>query len=327
MKILLVKNSVVPPINYGGTERVVFWLAKGLKLLGHQVEILAAAGSSGSQVPTIYINPNLPIQSQIPLGYDVVHFHDPFDGPLHTTYINTIHGVADPGERYHINAVFVSKNQAACHHAQAVVYHGLDFTEYGNFQPNAKRDHFHFLAKTRWKIKNINGAIYTTMKAGVRLEIMGNRALEMAVLKYGWKRNIHFNGMAVGKKKNDIIATSAGLIFPTLTQETFGLSMIESMYHGCPVFGTPYGSLPELIGPEVGVLSASARELAYALNHAADFNQKAIHQEAVEKYDMRVMAANYIGMYEKVLNGETLNKSAPVHVPEMLQREFPFYFD
>lgn len=327
MKILLVKNSVVPPKDYGGTERVVFWLAKSLKSLGHQVTILAAPGSGGTTIPTMHIQSDRPVHEQIPSGFDLVHFHDPYDGPLDTPYINTIHGVADPGETYSINSVFVSHNQAACHGAEAVVYHGLDFSEYGIFQPDRPRNYIHFLAKTRWKIKNIVGAVFTANQAGARLEIMGNRTLESAVLKYAWRRNIHFNGMAVGALKNEIMAGSAGLLFPTLTQETFGLSMIESMYHGCPVFGTPYGSLPELIGKDIGVLSASASELSYAIKHAHDFDRKTIHREAIEKYDMRVMASHYVKMYEEVLNGNSLNSKVPVHIPEMLQRDFPFYFD
>ena len=29
--------------------------------------------------------------------------------------------------------------------------------------------------------------------------------------------------------------------------EPFGIALIEALYFGCPVFGTPYGSLPEIV--------------------------------------------------------------------------------
>jgi len=40
MNIVLFYNGFVPAIKYGGTERVVFYLAEALDKLGHNVTLL-----------------------------------------------------------------------------------------------------------------------------------------------------------------------------------------------------------------------------------------------------------------------------------------------
>lgn len=44
--LLIIQNSKIPIINYGGIERVVWYLAKELVDMGHHVSLLAASGSS-----------------------------------------------------------------------------------------------------------------------------------------------------------------------------------------------------------------------------------------------------------------------------------------
>jgi len=44
MNILIVINSVIPALKYGGTERVMWYLGKELALMGHSVHFLAAEG-------------------------------------------------------------------------------------------------------------------------------------------------------------------------------------------------------------------------------------------------------------------------------------------
>ena len=47
MKILLIADPgiPVPPVGYGGIERIVYLLAKEYKKRGHEVDILAGPGS------------------------------------------------------------------------------------------------------------------------------------------------------------------------------------------------------------------------------------------------------------------------------------------
>jgi glycosyltransferase involved in cell wall biosynthesis len=79
------------------------------------------------------------------------------------------------------------------------------------------------------------------------------------------------------------------------------------LFFGCPVFSTPYGSLPELVSSDVGFLSAKESELADAVVNADKFSAKLCHEYAREQYNADIMARNYLNEYEKVLSGTALN--------------------
>jgi glycosyltransferase involved in cell wall biosynthesis len=63
--------------------------------------------------------------------------------------------------------------------------------------------------------------------------------------------HVRFHGLLGGDGKNAILNSSKGLVLPVLRHEPFGLAVIESLYFGCPLFGTPYGALPELLGRKI----------------------------------------------------------------------------
>jgi hypothetical protein len=90
------------------------------------------------------------------------------------------------------------------------------------------------------------------------------------------------------------------------------------------VFGTPYGSLPEIVIPEVGYLTSSALELADAVAHVNDFNRKTCHEYVMDKFTHIQMMASYVRLYEKVLNGEKLNPKAPILQSIQHEKFLPF---
>jgi glycosyltransferase involved in cell wall biosynthesis len=102
-----------------------------------------------------------------------------------------------------------------------------------------------------------------------------------------------------------------GLIFPVLWPEPFGVAVIESLYFGTPVFATPYGSLPEIVDPDVGFLSNSAIELASAARQWGSFDRRAIHEYWGKNFSAKVMAKKYITYYTSILDGQNLH-AAPI---------------
>ena len=120
--------------------------------------------------------------------------------------------------------------------------------------------------------------------------------------------------MVGGEEKNKFLQGSRGLIFPVKWHEPFGLAITESLYFGAPVFGTPYGSLPELITPEVGYLSSSRTAMISHLSSNPSYSPHKCHEYARDLFNSKVMALKYLGLYEKVLNGETLNKVQPTAI-------------
>jgi hypothetical protein len=83
------------------------------------------------------------------------------------------------------------------------------------------------------------------------------------------------------------------------------------MYYGCPVFGTPYGALPELVTPETGVLSAEKKVLSQAVANSKNFDPQMCHARARDHFNSDKMAEGYVVQYRKVLEGKTLNEQAP----------------
>jgi glycosyltransferase involved in cell wall biosynthesis len=122
---------------------------------------------------------------------------------------------------------------------------------------------------------------------------------------------VKFHGWVGAEEKRRLLPGSRGMIFPVRWNEPFGLAIVESLYYGCPVFGTPYGSLPELVLPEYGVLSASAAELAEAVRGASRFDPRACHAYAVDRFGARAMADGYLNVYERVAAGEPLHAEPP----------------
>jgi glycosyltransferase involved in cell wall biosynthesis len=118
--------------------------------------------------------------------------------------------------------------------------------------------------------------------------------------------------MIGGAEKNNLLKGSKGLIFPVLWNEPFGLSIVESLYFGCPVFGTPYGSLKEIIHPSIGITSNSLSTLVEGVQHAGQFDTKTCHQYVMDNFTSTQMTANYLKKYETVLNGQHLNAQPPI---------------
>lgn len=218
MNILIVNNSKLPVFYYGGTERVIWYLGKTLSRLGHKVSFLVAQGSTCDFAEIIERNPELDVIDQIPAAIDLVHFHFTPKGveKLQVPYLITIHGNPNPVELLDKNAVFVSENHAIRHNAEAFVHNGLDWDDYGNPQLDNKRSYFHFLGKAAWRVKNVKGAINTTLKLkGERLHVLGGSRLNIKMgFRFTWQPSARFYGMVGGEEKMNQLKHSKGLVFP-----------------------------------------------------------------------------------------------------------------
>lgn len=74
MHIVQVTDRVLPAHKYGGTERVMWSLAKALVEMGHQITFLAARNTTCDFARVIEIDPSRPIIAQIPHDADIATF-------------------------------------------------------------------------------------------------------------------------------------------------------------------------------------------------------------------------------------------------------------
>ncbi len=315
MKILIVAPGKLPAMLYGGTQRVAWALGKALIELGHQVSFLANKGSSCDFAPMLIIDEKKTITQQIPPDFDVVHFHFHVEHPeeIGIPYIFTAHGTMDHCNDLDKNTIFISKNHAERHNSSCYVYNGLDWDMYSKPNLKQKRKDFHFLAKAAWRIKNVKGAIDIIKETPrEKLHVLGGVRFNIKMgIRFTFSPKIHFHGMVGGTKKDHLLNASKGLIFPVRCHEAFGLAVIESLYFGCPVFATPYGSLSELITSEVGVLSHKKEVLKQAIQETDSYSKIHCHEYVRENFNAQAMARGYLNKYEQVIRGEALNEEPP----------------
>ncbi len=316
MHVLIVINSLLPAVRYGGTERVAYSLGRALTMMGHRVTFCARQGSSSPFAQVIPL-PYTPQDSiKVPHDVDIIHFNNAvLPTSVSKPHIVTIHGNGIPADKIDANSVFVSADHAHRHNCVAWVHNGLDWDMYPKPSLAQPRRGFHFLGNGAWRVKNLRGAITTTLRAHSTLEVMGARRLNIKMgFRFTVSPRIHFHGMVDNQAKARIIEQSHGLIFPVTWHEPFGLAVIESLYYGAPVFATPYGSLPELVNEQVGCLSQQSSQLIDAMV-SGNFDPKVCHQYAADRFNARIMAQKYITLYERVLSGETLNGDSPYATP------------
>lgn len=318
MHILIFFDGIIPAVKYGGTERVVWGLGKALKRLGHRVTYLAGAGSQCDFAPVVTYDPSRPIGEQIPAGVDLVHMNHIYE-QLDFPHVYTEHANGSGDNLLPLNTIFISQNHARRHGSETFVYNGLEWDEYGAPDLKSERSYFHFLGNAAWRVKNVRGAINVVRgMPGERLVVLGGRRFNFKMgVRLTFSPKIRFAGMVGGEEKLRLLSGSKGLIFPVRWHEPFGLAVMESIYFGAPAFVTPYGSLPELVTPEVGFLSDSCTELRRAASEAGGYSRQVCHEYARDTFSSDRMAEGYVACYERVLNGETLNAEPP------LQRKAP----
>jgi glycosyltransferase involved in cell wall biosynthesis len=322
MHILIVHNAIIPAVKYGGTERVIFWLGKELVNQGHKVTYLVAKDSTCSFADVIYFDNTIPLNQQIPNDIDVVHLNSGVNELPSKPYVVTMHGNLNSQDKFNKNTIFVSQNHAARYGSDCYVHNGLDPDDYGKPSLKNKKNYIHFLGDAAWRVKNVKGAISIASKAGINLKVIGGKRLNISQgFRFTLNLNTSFCGMVGGKEKNQILDESKGLLFPVRWHEPFGLAITESLYFGCPVFATPYGSLPEIINKEVGFLSNKTYALVDALKNIDSYNPTKCYEYVMEYFTSKQMAKAYLGKYETVLNGHYLNETHPCLI-ELQQEKF-----
>lgn len=326
LHILIVYNGKIPTPRYGGTSRVIWYLGKELVRMGHRITFLVGKGSSCDFARVIPFDPGTPLADQVPEDVDLVHSHITLWEPLPKPYMITLHGNSTDKREFDINTTFLSRNHAARFGSQVYVYNGLGLEEYGKPRLDNPRSYLHFLGKAAWRVKNLKGCMDIARASGYPLRVLGGYRVNLKMgVRITLDPRIRFDGMVGGEKKNRLINGSKALLFPVRWHEPMGLALVESLYFGCPVFGTPYGSLPEIVTQEFGYLSDSRSELVHALEQVEDYDRKRCHEYVCDTFSSRPMAQNYLSLYNKLLNGESLNPRPPRLVQPDQPRFLPWY--
>lgn len=317
MNITLVCAEQVPPSGYGGTERVVHWLAQELIARGHFVNLVARPGSGVVGANTIEARNKAEALSRLPADTDIVHFHGWAPKPgqnIDFPALQTVHGNSDlrarPGG---IPSVHVSADHAARHDSTLFVYNGIPETEM-DLQVE-KTTRYLFFSRINRAGKNVSKAISLARQYGFDLDIAGGSRFDLLtrsqVRREGaffmsLSSRFRFHGMVDGAHKNALFAHARALLFPIRWPEPFGLVVIESLLAGTPVITTPCGSMPELVSPDIGFLCETDDDYARAFQTCGDIPAHRCRDYAVAHFSMTRCADAYLDLYQRVLDGEVL---------------------
>lgn len=311
MHIALYHEAIIPPKKYGGTERIVYWLGKALIQLGHQVTLIARPGSElrGATLVGTQTSQSGDWESLVPSNVDILHlWGTPHRAPK-KPFIVTIQGNGKPGEGFHPNTVFISRVHAENHGSTRFVYNGIDPEEYPC--DLNRKNHLVFLAKASWKVKNLAGAIEISRKVGLPLEVLGSRELPLRLQRLlpRWD-GVKYHGMVDDLEKRQVLRNARALLFPVRWPEPFGIALTEALASGCAVFGTPYGSLPEIVEAQCGVLASSSAELVKAVQ-TFRYDPEACRKRIYQGMTSLDMARGYLQHYERILIRSAESPAAP----------------
>jgi len=331
--------KTIPPEKYGGSELVVANLAKGLSALGQEVSTFACAGSRipGTLVPVI----SRPLYDLVggfrwdaidareflsfwELGkrikdFDVVHNHmglhpialAPF---VSIPFLTTLHSSLSPDfpfleafrEYPFVSISDAQRRLAPSLNYVATVYHGIEVSA---FRPRleGKGNGFAFLgALTREK--GVDLAVRTAQKLGIPLTIAGAMEekdrpfVEKEILPYVDGKQIRFIDEVTHEEKNRLLAEADALLFPSRWNEAFGLVMIEALACGTPVAALGNGAVPEVLEHGKTGLIADTEDVFFdAAARAGTLSRRTCRRGAEERFDLSVMARNYIEVYKKLI--------------------------
>ncbi len=308
MHVAVASHHRLPVEGYGGTQRVVVALIRGLAALGHKITVLAPPGTkvpeAGALVelpPKRLRDPALDLTKFVPGDADILHAHFPIGKLPQLPFVQTQHGNLRKGDAVLPHTVFLSRDHARRHGSTTWVYNGLDPADY--FFRKRKENWDLFLGRLH-STKGYHWAIEAAKKSERQLILAG-----------GWRPNftgnIKYVGEVDGKRKAALLARARCLWNAAQWDEPFGLPTIEALLSGTPVVGTRRGALPEIVTPDVGALGDTLDELMDLAEHIADRRPEACRARAERWFTHRTMAEEYVRMYTSVINAGTLPPGRP----------------
>jgi glycosyltransferase involved in cell wall biosynthesis len=307
MHVALYFHGRLPVRGYGGTQRVVVWLARGLAELGHQVTLLAPSGSSLPEATVVGFDPRelrRPVFDPsrfLPASADILHAHAPLRCPPALPHVFTLHGNLGAGRKPLPNTIFLSADHARRHGGTAFVYNGVDPSE---FVFRATKDDYDLFLGRLHRTKGYRWAMEGAKRAGRRLVIAG-----------GWRpsfrRALRFVGSVDGARKAELLAGAACLWMPALWAEPFGLTLVEAMMSGTPVLGTRRGALPEIVREEVGALGDTLDDLVRLRPSVDRCDPEECRAYGHRRFNHLRMAEQYVRMYREYITTNRLPAGNP----------------
>lgn len=321
----------VPPKLYGGTERVVSYLADELVALGHDVTLFAS-GDSVSRARIIsqcdqalwLTDCQDPIPRHFKMlddvyrrlhEFDVVHFHvdfEHFGAPPTEQFVHatTLHGrldipclasLQDKFSDMPLVSISMQQRKPFLHgNWVANIGHGLPL----DLHHAGPGGHYVAFVGRLSMDKRPDRAVEIAERAGVQLKVAAK--IDPTQTDYYTevieplfaKPHVEYIGEVDEAAKGALLRHARALVFPIDWPEPFGLVMIEAMACGTPVVAFRCGSVPEVIDEGVtGFVVDSIDEAVIAVDRAKSLSRAKVRERFEARFSATRMANDYLELY------------------------------
>jgi len=330
----------VPPVAYGGTERVVAALASELTKRGHDVTVFASGDSTvaGRLRPVVEralwrTGHHGDVSAHMLRAvarcwaeadqFDLIHSHvEAFGFPLarHASVpvVSTLHGRLDGGgipelleEFSDIPLVAISESQkrwAPDANWVDVVHNGLPL-EAMPFVPEPD-DYLLFVGRIAPE-KGVADAIALARRVEAKLLIAAKvhdpserTHFESIVQPAVGVGDVEFLGELPPQARDPLYASARATVMLGAWPEPFGLVAIESLAAGTPVIARRAGALPEIVVHGVdGYLVDDVDESVQAFRMLDRLDRGRIRERALDRFSAARMTDHYETIYRTLLSG------------------------
>jgi glycosyltransferase involved in cell wall biosynthesis len=322
----------VPPELYGGIERIIDLLIKGLMKRGHEVTLFSHPASlvqcnkvswkrdSSTGFSNIISNAATLSLHIIKGNFDVVHSFSrlaylmpllPFRIPKIMSYQRepTISQIKSAVKiAYKDSLLFTGCSNYITNKIKkagdAVTVYNCVSTENYKYSEEVKEDApLVFLGRIE-AIKGPHLAIQTAIKANRKLIIAGNIPKEgesyfHEKIQPFLNESIIYIGAVNDKQKNEVLNNAAALLMPIQWNEPFGIVMIEAMACGTPVIGYPFGAVREVIQDGInGFICSTIDEMVYKIGNVSSIKRMNVRSIVEQQFSDTIIVDKYLSAYK-----------------------------